>query len=1256
MRSAYSGYPGYQNQGAPFDSGPMGHDQGGERLSQIRRSIEAIEQRLMNAAAPVAGYGQPVAPSAPQPMPYGHMAAAAPTQQIYAAPQQPMHPMPTPPAAYQPAMAHAPMGNAAAEIAQRQQVLNANTANLSAQVNTAAGIDGIGQQLSELKSELAGVRSQVSKPIAVPQSVPQEEVDRIAKAVADLQSRNNPTDETVDRLTQELDQLRNAMNGDMRSALQKGVKATVDSQTASLTKQLDALSKEVRSAIRSEVKGQSSQQSGDLAKRLDALSQGINEISVNSANAVGPRVDNLSTQLDSLRMTIDDLPQTLSISRIEDRLNELGDRIAKMADEAGRPMAESPGEVTPHVTPEEFLSIEKRLDEIARALVAVSNTGRKAPKLDLSGIDRVEARMTELARTLDVISEQSESANLEKLAVRIEGLTERLASFEKYAESGDLGGASAMFAAPDTGIIEDQLRALNSRLDEVAAQPATQSIEEQIRHLSQQVEAASNVHSTAAQMSNLEAQIGQILRQMDGMGGAAPVDFTPVEARLGQIEHQLQANQNFSLEAAQQAAQHAVAMMGPQSEGGSVIEALAHDLKSLQLLAEGNAAQSAQSIQQIQSTLHQVMDRLGTIENTHSDEPVRQATVVQGAPLAMPSDPGTAATAAPSDPVADPALETDGLVNAAIADQDLSATHADDPAADDKPVAHVGATPSAPSAPENMPLEPGSAVPNIDDLVQRASEQLNETHAQLAAAAAGGNDAAEASEMKQVDERSAGDLRPDAVAAARRALQATTAEMTAVRNEVDVDAEEAPVKSGKSKLLSSLPSFDTSKFRRPLVLGAAALLLAIVAFKGIGIFTGSNTQPVAQLNAPAIEKTIENPTGSDTLTAQDRSEPSSSIREVGTGAPTSPVMEQNVAVTEAPASPPKTVGPEVSVISPNISSPNTDVATKPSGTDGDTLAVTPTAIEQEPVEEPIELSSTPAPQAPKKVFDVSAESGPAALVAAASAGDAKALFQVGMRYSDGEHVTRNMTEAAKWFLRSAEAGFAPAQYSIGSLFEKGIGVERDVSKATGWYEKAALQGNARAMHNLAVIYAMGNPPSVQPNMDAAVDWFKKAAQLGIKDSQFNLGILYGQGMGVPQNLVDSYKWFALAAKTGDTDANKKRDEVANAMDPDDLDFARQEVNNWAPAKLKESVNRVAVPEEWRGPSASGKSAAKAKPSNDFVKQAQSLLNQRGFHVGEPDGLIGPKTKRAIMEFQRSAGIPVTGEVDQKLLQALDLQT
>lgn len=1252
MRPAYSSTAGYHPHGEPFGSGQSGHDQGADRLTNIRRSIDAIEQRLMSAAAPVAGYGQPamMAQQMPQSMP-----------------QYPAMPQSMAPAHMHPAPQPGHFGaNPAAEIAQRQQMLNANTVHQAAQQQAAANMNGLGRQLEELKKEMAGVKSQVAKPIAVQQSVPQQEIDRIAKAITELQAQENTGEDGFDRLTNELDQLRAAMKGEMRATLQKGIKASGDSHNDALAKQLNALSKDVRAAIRSEVNGKSEQRAQELTGRLDELSRGIDQLSVQSANAVAPRVDSLSAQLDSLRMTIDDLPQTLAISRIEDRLGELTDRVSGLstspAEASGK--AESVGEApAAHVTSEEFVSIEKRLDEIARALVAVSNSGRKAPEVDMSAVERVEARMTELARTLDTVAAQgneSDTAGLEKLAVRIEGLTERLGSFEKYAESGDLGGASALFASPDTGVIEDQLRTLTGRLEEVAAQPGTKSLEQQIQQLSQQVEMASSAHSTSAQMSNLEAQIGQILQQLDGIDGMGGIDFTPVEARLGQIEHQLQANQNFSLEAAQQAAQHAVAMMGPQSEAGGMVNALAHDLKSLQLLAEGNAAQSHQSVTEIQQTLQQVVDRLSTIEGSLEGESVRQATMMPaaapGEALAMPAAPNLP----DPEPVVDPAA-SDGLVDAAIADESLGVIHraavdagfVDTESEGSAPGSAPTAPTSMPSAAENMPLEPGSAAPNLDEMVQRASQQLNETHAKLSGGAASDPVAEADSAGKIGDERATGDLRPDAVAAARRALQATTAEMTAVRNEAGGDEDSAPTKSAKSKLLSSFSNFDSSRLRRPLVLGAAALLLAIVTFKGIGLFTGANDKPVAKLDKPAVEMSVDQNgvKGSDTLTAADRVDPNRAVRTVGTSpatettTPPTKVVEPVETVKVTPTQPTQPTQVEPTAKPVNVPVPSNDPVVE-----------APAATVTAPVEETQPVVETEPPATPKAVYEVSAKAGPAALVAAASAGDPKALFQLGMRYSDGDSVQRNMTESATWFLRSAEAGFAPAQYSIGSLYEKGIGVERDVTKATGWYEKAAVQGNARAMHNLAVIYAMGNPPAVQPNMDTAVQWFQKAAQLGIKDSQFNLGILYGQGMGVPQNLIESYKWFALAAKTGDSDASKKRDEVANAMDPDDLDFARKEVNNWAPSKLKESVNRVAVPEEWRGASASQKSAAKPAQDSASVMKAQDMLNQRGFNVGEPDGLIGPKTKRAIMEFQKSAGIPITGKVDKKLLEALDLQT
>ncbi|MEM1318341.1 MAG: peptidoglycan-binding domain-containing protein, partial [Pseudomonadota bacterium] len=137
-----------------------------------------------------------------------------------------------------------------------------------------------------------------------------------------------------------------------------------------------------------------------------------------------------------------------------------------------------------------------------------------------------------------------------------------------------------------------------------------------------------------------------------------------------------------------------------------------------------------------------------------------------------------------------------------------------------------------------------------------------------------------------------------------------------------------------------------------------------------------------------------------------------------------------------------------------------------------------------------------------------------------------------------------------------------------------------------------------------------------------------------------------------QDLAESYKWFALAAKAGDTDAANKRDEVANAMDPSDLSRARKTVNDWAPGKLNDAVNRAELPKEWEGGGSNVRSASSS--GNSMVLKAQTLLNQRGFDVGTPDGLAGPQTRKAVRDFQRSAGIPVTGEIDRETLRALDI--
>lgn len=53
-----------------------------------------------------------------------------------------------------------------------------------------------------------------------------------------------------------------------------------------------------------------------------------------------------------------------------------------------------------------------------------------------------------------------------------------------------------------------------------------------------------------------------------------------------------------------------------------------------------------------------------------------------------------------------------------------------------------------------------------------------------------------------------------------------------------------------------------------------------------------------------------------------------------------------------------------------------------------------------------------------------------------------------------------------------------------------------------------------------------------------------------------------------------------------------------------------------------------------------------------VTIVQQLLIQRGFDVGQPDGVVGPKTMAVVGKLQQEAGVPVTGLPDQRLLEAL----
>src|SRR5690606_20426071 len=59
-------------------------------------------------------------------------------------------------------------------------------------------------------------------------------------------------------------------------------------------------------------------------------------------------------------------------------------------------------------------------------------------------------------------------------------------------------------------------------------------------------------------------------------------------------------------------------------------------------------------------------------------------------------------------------------------------------------------------------------------------------------------------------------------------------------------------------------------------------------------------------------------------------------------------------------------------------------------------------------------------------------------------------------------------------------------------------------------------------------------------------------------------------------------------------------------------------------------------------------------TKENVKDVQSALSAHGLAVGSIDGVIGPKTRAALRDFQADNGLAVTGSINQETIQKLGL--
>lgn len=1092
----------------------------------------------------------------------------------------------------------------------------------------------------------------------------------------DADQRKRSDDPGLSALTARLEQISNAVNNLPESLSLR----SLEEKVRTLAGAVDHFA--------SQQDNRGSDTLGMIDERLDEISRAIVASTVAAqANSFDHEAfERIERRIDSLASQIEEVAQDRPGNAVMDRLSTLSGRVDELAGRANLP--------------------EQAMERLAKQIALIADKIDQAPAMP--DADYIFHGLEQRFDVLSSMMERRQGDAIEQgnmlfrdLERRLDEVADRLDQRMPQIDSaGIMDAIDARFTA--------LAKRMETRVPDPAGEAAIRGLESRLEDISSRLDAsaAQVAGIDPALIRSLEAQVAGLSAHLSRPSTPLP-EFEDISPRLNEIEKSLAGTRDSILGAAREAAENAVQSLAGSSANTTAVSGLAQDLKTLETLTRRSDERNSRTFEAIHDTLLKIVDRLGSLE---PGEPVEAMSELLDAAPVEPSNwrgarrPKMAVDAPSMDidqplPLTGDLTDLDGRAAAILRNEpgargDLGGlgmgarTPAEAAAA--AAMAALGSDTivekneqaggrrsmfgglarafkgkkeadipplagSAPSAPipsvdldepldpkmANRPLEPGSGAPDLNAIMKRVRDERGQP------AKPSDTDAAKS----------------DFIAAARRAAQAAAAEADALKRQSTVTG---PVKA--------LRIGDLLKARRkPILMGTTAILLALGALQlGKAFFAdpaqvASNdvapiiaSQPVqtASLDAASQPKTDAQP-------AAVESAPDHTVRQAEPSAPATKddMAAQSMIATPPGAEPSMSAAPTAEPVPAPVASVTSADANQ--AVSGETASAAPASTvpvaaeaadtgAQPMAAEPTAAKDTtgavpPADASPAMTtkFDIPADAGPAALRDAAASGDAKALFEIGSRYAESRGGKEDMAAAAKWYEKSAELGFAPAEYRIGNFYEKGIGVARDIKKAKTWYQLSAAQGNASGMHNLAVLFAMA-ADGVTDN-ESAAHWFQAAADVGVKDSQFNLGILAAKGVGMKQNLEESYKWFALVAKTGDKDAAAKRDEIANALRPEQLERARAATELWKAKPLDAAANSADIPESWQDGAPQTTASIDMKKA---VQNIQRILNKNGYDAGGADGKMGQKTKTAIMAFQTDNKMPATGEVDEKLVKAL----
>ena len=239
----------------------------------------------------------------------------------------------------------------------------------------------------------------------------------------------------------------------------------------------------------------------------------------------------------------------------------------------------------------------------------------------------------------------------------------------------------------------------------------------------------------------------------------------------------------------------------------------------------------------------------------------------------------------------------------------------------------------------------------------------------------------------------------------------------------------------------------------------------------------------------------------------------------------------------------------------------------------------------------------------------------------ANSGDARAQYELGLRWTKKVTDKKNYSKAATWFKLAAVQGLKEAQYSLGVLYDAGVGLEKNENQAFLWYHAAASNHHPMAQFNIANFYL--ERENGKEGFESALHWFELASKNGLDEAAHNVSILSTVDRLSSLEKSDMLKLYTR--------------EAGRQLNTLSMRAASPELKNMTETQKIERIQKL-----------EGKSS--------LILSIQKKLRLNGFYLGPIDGQLGPNIKAAISVYQLENGFRVSGTPSIQLLDYMQKET